>query len=72
VSVHEISSIQMESRQPFSSVGMVCSCGRAIAGIEGVTVTCPACGTVYIISVMVLKRAKAVETKEYKVGDKYP
>lgn len=55
MSVHEISGWQQEVRKPFDSVGMVCSCGKAVAGLEGVVMRCSGCGTAYIVSVMQLK-----------------
>lgn len=57
MSVTEISALQTTSREPFSSVGMVCACGRAVAGMEGVVMECAGCGVAYIVSVMQLKRA---------------
>jgi predicted RNA-binding Zn-ribbon protein involved in translation (DUF1610 family) len=59
VSVSEISGWQQEVRKPFDSVGMVCSCGIAVAGIEGVIIRCGECGAAYIISVMQLREIKA-------------
>lgn len=52
--------MQRDVREPFSSVGMVCKCGSAVAGMEGAPMACAGCGTAYIVSVMVLKRAEPV------------
>lgn len=39
-------------REPFQSVGLVCRCGAAVAGIEGVLTPCAKCGASYFITVM--------------------
>lgn len=63
MSVYEISEWQQQIRQPFDSVGMVCKCGHAVAGMEGVIMQCASCGTAYIVSVMVLRKAEKARTK---------
>lgn len=45
------------TRKPFKSVGLVCTCGQAVAGIEGVVASCSRCGTLYLVSVMVIRAA---------------
>jgi hypothetical protein len=59
MSVHEISTWQTEVRKPFDAVGLVCSCGKAVAGIEGVPTRCRGCGASYIVSVLQLRERAA-------------
>lgn len=44
-----------KNRERLNSVGLVCSCGRAIATIEGVVKKCE-CGAVWLITAMRLDR----------------
>ncbi len=51
--------VPLVPRKAFTSVGVVCSCGKAVAGYEGVVTSCAGCGTLYLVTVMVIPSAEA-------------
>lgn len=50
-------SVSLVARKAFQSVGLVCTCGKAVAGYEGVVTACAGCGTLYLVTVMVFTGA---------------
>ena len=57
-------------RAPFKSVGLVCECGAAVAGLEGVMTACAMCGAIYTVTVLVGRSSAAsVSLLPYTPGD---
>jgi thioester reductase-like protein len=48
--------LKLEQREPLNSVGLVCTCGKALATIEGAARTCE-CGRTWLVTAMLLGEA---------------